>query len=265
MITQAKFYESLMTAYNNKTLYVKGGFGLVLNKRGKERAINSYDYNKKRAAKINAMPNDSFGFDCCGLVKGCAGGYSGDMKKVYGGAIYNADHTLGNDHDIPDVTEKGLIEICSSVTKCKKVANPEIPRLALLWMTGHCGVYLGDNKVIESTPSGSDGVQITEYNSRNWMKWGLLPFVEYSAYDTNTGIKATVPPVARPTLRIGSKGLQVYYLQQDLNYRGADLDEDGMFGTLTYKAVKQFQKHYNLDVDGIYGPITHRKMIEVIK
>jgi len=262
MITEQKFNEALMTAYNSKTLYVKGGFGLVLNRRGKERAINSYDYNKKRATKINAMPNDSYGFDCCGLVKGCAGGYSGDAKKVYGGAIYNSDHTLGKDHDIPDVTEKGLIDICKNVTKCKKVANPEIPAYSLLWMTGHCGVYLGNNKVIESTPSGSDGVQITEYNSKNWMKWGLLPFVKYS--EQNKPVKI-VPPVARPTLRIGSRGLQVYYLQKDLNYLGYDLDEDGIFGSMTYRAVKQFQNHHKLDVDGIYGPITYRKMMEVLK
>lgn len=262
MITEQKFHESLMTALNNKTLYVKGGFGLVLNNKGKERAINSYDYNKKRAAEINAMPNDSFGFDCCGLVKGSAGGYIGNLNKTYGGAIYNKDHTLGTDHDIPDATEKGLIDICKNVTKCKKVANPEIPAHALLWMTGHCGVYLGDNKVIESTPSGSDGVQITEYDSKNWMKWGLLPFVEYS--DQIKPVKVA-PPIARPTLRIGSRGLQVYYLQQDLNYIGANLAEDGIFGSLTYAAVKQFQKDHKLGVDGIYGPLTYKKMLEVIR
>ena len=265
MITEQNFHEALMTAHNNKTLYVKGGFGLVLNAKGKERAINSYAYNKKkeRKEKILKTPNDSFGFDCCGLVKGCAGGYDGNIKKTYGGSIYNSDHTLGADHDVPDVTEKGLIEICGNVTKCKKVANPEIPSHSLLWMTGHCGVYLGDNKVIESTPSGSDGVQITEYNSKNWMKWGLLPFVKYS--DQIKPIKVA-PPVARPTLQRGSKGLQVYYLQQDLNYLdGCQLAEDGIFGGMTYAAVRQFQKNHKLDVDGIYGPKSYGAMMEALK
>ena len=261
MITKNDFRDSLMIALNSKTLYVKGGFGLVLNARGKERAINSYDYNKKREAKIKAMPNDSFGFDCCGLVKGCAGGYDGNLKKTYGGAIYNADHTLGKDHDIPDVTEKGLIDICDCVDKCKKIINPDIPVASLLWMTGHCGVYLGDNIVIESTPSGSDGVQLTKYTDKGWMKHGLLPFVDY-------GIKPikVVPPVARPTLQRGSKGLQVYYLQQDLNYLGGcQLAEDGIFGEMTYAAVKKFQKDHNLDVDGIYGPKSYRAMMEALK
>lgn len=264
MITEQKFREALVAALNSDTIYIKGGFGLKLDKKGKDRCIAAYDYNKEREAKIRECHNEYFGFDCCGLVKGSAGGFTGDINRTYGGAIYNKDHTLGPHHDIPDATEKGLIDICKNVTKCKKVKNPDIPALALLWMTGHCGVYIGDNKVVESTPSGSDGVQITEYDSKNWMKWGLLPFVEYAAHDT-TGIHATVPPVARPTLRVGSKGLQVYYLQQDLNYRGAHLEEDGIFGSLTDAAVRQFQKYYKLDIDGIYGPITHKKMLEVIR
>lgn len=260
MITKNDFRDSLMIALNNKTLYVKGGFGLVLNKKGKERAINAYDYNRKRADKINAMPNDSFGFDCCGMVKGCAGGYTGDYKKVYGGAVYNSDHTLGKDHDIPDVTEKGLLDICLNVTKCRKEDYHDIPELAFVWMTGHCGIYLGDNKVIESTPSGSDGVQLTNFSSKGWMRWGLLPFINY-------GIKpiSVVPPVARPTLRVGSKGLQVYYLQQDLNYLGGNLDTDGIFGSCTKGTVEQFQRKQKLSVDGIYGPKTYTAMREVLK
>lgn len=260
MISAEEFIKALEIAKNNKTLYVKGGFGLVLNAKDKERAINSYAYNKKREAKIIAMPNDSFGFDCCGLVKGCAGGYDGNLKKTYGGAIYNTDHTLGKDHDIPDVTEKGLLDICDYVDKCKKIINPDIPVGSLLWMTGHCGVYAGQNMVYESTPSGSDGVQLTEYTSKGWMKHGLLPFVTYGAKPIKV-----VPPVARPTLQRGSKGLQVYYLQQDLNYLGSKLDEDGIFGGMTYAAVRQFQKDHKLDVDGIYGPKSYRAMMEALK
>ena len=262
MITEQRCKEALVAALNSDTIYVKGGFGLKLDKKGKDRCIAAYDYNKKRETKIRKCHNDYFGFDCCGLIKGCAGGFSGDTTKTYGGVIYNKDHTLGPHHDIPDVTEKGLIDICNNVTKCKKVANPDIPPLALLWMTGHCGVYIGDNKVVESTPSGSDGVQITEYDSKNWMKWGLLPFVEYS--EQNKPVKV-VPPIARPTLRIGSKGLQIYYLQQDLNYLGAELAMDGIFGSMTCGAVRQFQKDHKLDVDGIYGPKSYKAMMEALK
>ena len=262
MITEQTFREALVAALNSDTIYIKGGFGLKLDKKGKDRCIAAYDYNKKREALIRECHNNYFGFDCCGLVKGCAGGFTGDLSKTYGGAIYNKDHTLGANHDIPDVTEKGLIDICDNVTKCKKVSNPDIPPFSLLWMTGHCGVYIGDNKVVESTPSGSDGVQITEYDSKNWMKWGLLPFVKYSEKNKPITI---VPPVARPTLRVGSKGLQVYYLQQDLDMTGEYLEIDGIFGSDTKKCLMNFQRKMNIDVDGIYGPITHKKMLEVMR
>ena len=98
---QDDFINGLYVALSCKTLYIKGGFGLTLTASGKKRAIASYDYNKKRADKINAMPSDSFGFDCCGLIKGVIGGFTGNKNKTYGGAVYNKDNTLGTDR-IPD-------------------------------------------------------------------------------------------------------------------------------------------------------------------
>ena len=260
-MTQDDFINGLYVALSCKTLYVKGGFGLTLSASGKKRAIASYDYNKKRADKINAMPSDSFGFDCCGLIKGVIGGFSGNKNKVYGGAVYNKDNTLGTDR-IPDYDETRLFNTCNNITKCKKVDMPNIPVGAMLWMTGHCGVYVGEGWVIESTPAGADGVQKTRYVNRNWMKWGLLPYVEYE--EISKPIKI-IPPIAKPTLRNGSKGMQVYYLQQDLNYLGEKLSEDGDFGPLTDKAVRSFQKKNKLSVDGIYGPKSYNKMREVLK
>ena len=255
-----KFIDGLYTALACKTLYVKGGFGLTLTAKGKERAINSYEYNKKRSTKINSMPADSFGFDCCGLIKGVIGGFEGNSKKVYGGAVYNKDFTLGKDK-IPDKDETVLFNLCSQITKCKKTDMPNIPVGAMLWMTGHCGVYVGDGWVIESTPSGSDGVQKTRYVNRNWMKWGLIPFVEYHEQEH---ISYNVPPVARPTLKNGSRGMQVFYLQEDLNYLGAGLDLDGVFGPLTRQALINFQRGNKLVPDGIYGFKSHSKLREVL-
>lgn len=260
------FLHALNLAVKANTLYIKGGFGLTLNARGKQRAIEQYAYNKKRAAKINAMPNNSFGFDCCGLVKGCLSGFCADPKKTYGGAVYNKDNTLGPER-VPDTNESGLLDMCLSVQKCKKVVNPSIPVGAFLWLKGHCGVYIGDNKVIESTPSWKDGAQITNYTDRTWIKYGLLPFIEDYKVSPSEPIAPgkNVPPVAKPTLRIGSRGSQVYYLQKDLNYLGASLSEDGIYGPKTKNALMAFQKKYNLAVDGIYGPRSYNMMREVIK
>ena len=54
-------------------------------------------------------------------------------------------------------------------------------------MNGHCGVYIGDDKVIESTPKWTNGVLISgmdgkafEGRDRNWVRHGKLPWIEYN-------------------------------------------------------------------------------------
>jgi peptidoglycan hydrolase-like protein with peptidoglycan-binding domain len=59
-----------------------------------------------------------------------------------------------------------------------------------------------------------------------------------------------------PTLRVGSKGEYVSYLQSILNYYGYSIPVDGIFGAKTEAAVKQFQKSRRLLVDGIVGSKT---------
>ena len=54
-------------------------------------------------------------------------------------------------------------------------------------------------------------------------------------------------------LSYGSKGSEVTELQKLLNQNGYSLDEDGIFGTKTQSAVKDYQQKNNLDVDGIVG------------
>lgn len=75
-----------------------------------------------------------------------------------------------------------------------------------------------------------------------------------------------VPVIAKPTLKVGSKGMQVNYLQQDLNFlMNAKLDTDGHFGQLSKKAVMDYQKKYNLVVDGIYGKNSYNKMRSLLE
>ena len=59
------------------------------------------------------------------------------------------------------------------------------------------------------------------------------------------------------TIKNGSKGSDVVTLQAKLNSLGKyGLIVDGIFGTKTEEAVKDFQKKNNLDVDGIVGTKT---------
>ncbi len=57
--------------------------------------------------------------------------------------------------------------------------------------------------------------------------------------------------MSRPAIKIGSKGEDVRYLQRILN-----LDDDGIFGKNTEKAVKAFQQAHNLTADGVVGAKT---------
>ena len=54
----------------------------------------------------------------------------------------------------------------------------------------------------------------------------------------------------------GSQGSDVTELQKLLNQNGYSLDEDGVFGSKTQAAVKDYQKKNNLAVDGIVGTNT---------
>ena len=58
------------------------------------------------------------------------------------------------------------------------------------------------------------------------------------------------------TIRKGDKGSDVRTCQELLNKLGYGLVADGVFGTKTETAVKDFQKKNNLTSDGIVGPKT---------
>ena len=79
-------------------------------------------------------------------------------------------------------------------------------------------------------------------------------------YDDISGAVALPkqPATQEELLKLGSTGKKVKKLQKLLNSNGADpkLKVDGVFGPLTYEAVKKFQTEHNLDVDGIVGPRT---------
>lgn len=58
------------------------------------------------------------------------------------------------------------------------------------------------------------------------------------------------------TVKYGSRGEDVIRLQMALNSAGYDLDEDGIFGTKTQQAVRDYQASKGLTVDGIVGANT---------
>jgi peptidoglycan hydrolase-like protein with peptidoglycan-binding domain len=63
-------------------------------------------------------------------------------------------------------------------------------------------------------------------------------------------------------LQKGASGQAVLEVQQALNVQGANpkVDEDGVFGNSTAKAITAYQQQNGLDVDGIAGPDTFAKL-----
>lgn len=61
-------------------------------------------------------------------------------------------------------------------------------------------------------------------------------------------------------LTYGSQGNDVKKLQKALNNAGYDLDVDGIYGTKTQAAVRDYQKKNNLTADGIAGSATQNSL-----
>lgn len=84
--------------------------------------------------------------------------------------------------------------------------------------------------------------------------WGSTDTSETGKADTAQKNPYTEPAV---TLKKGSTGAGVKWLQWQLNYKGFNCGSvDGVFGNGTLAAVKAFQKARGLAVDGYVGPAT---------
>lgn len=176
LMTADAFIEQLKLAVESKTIYATGGWG----------ACAGIDDNRQRYAKrcsfnkediLNAS-DDTFYFDCVCLIKGILWGWNADTTAKYGGATY-ASNGVG-DYSISTITKM-----------CDTYSNDFFNIEKGEWVNignEHCGIYIGDGKVIESTPIWADGVQITNlqnigyygFPSRMWNGHGKLPWVEYT-------------------------------------------------------------------------------------
>jgi peptidoglycan hydrolase-like protein with peptidoglycan-binding domain len=239
-------------ATTKKTVYAWGMFGSPITSSivtGKAKQYPSWYTD----AKINGIfaplygrTPTAWGFDCIGLIKAVLWGWEGNTAKSYGGAVYASN-------GVPDLSADIMIGRCSDIsTDFNKISIGEF-----LWMKGHCGIYIGDGQVVESTPSWKNGVQITSLNARNWLKHGKLPWVEYLVKE----VKNTVS-IELSVLQKGSKGKQVKTLQRLLNSFGHNLDVDGIFGNNTDVALRSYQKSNKLEVDGICGGLSWRSLLK---
>ena len=76
----------------------------------------------------------------------------------------------------------------------------------------------------------------------------------------------SIMPILTTVLKRNSTGDEVRRLQerlQQLGYLSADEAIDGIYGTATVNAVKEFQRQSGLNPDGDYGPATHDRLFRI--
>ena len=182
-MNSTQFIAKLHDIASIKTTYMWGMFGgLVTEARIKEKVRQyPHNYSTAKQAKLRAMIGKNvYAFDCVGLIKGILWGWSANPNPLgHGGAKYES---IGP----RDLDANQMINQCKDVsTDFSKI----VPGCAV-WMQGHIGLYIGEGKVIEATPSWDDGVQtsaclnigtVAGLKSRRWTKHGKLPWVEYVA------------------------------------------------------------------------------------
>ena len=126
---------------------------------------------------------------------------------------------------------------------------------------GICTRPRGEGAIHSSSSRGCVAESKFQGKSINggWNEVGLPDFVVYDyggSYEPD-------PSVWRPTIRRGSTGTEVAYVQSILADLGYDLGSagiDGDFGRKTEEAVKAFQKANGLNADGVVGPLTYQAL-----
>ncbi len=236
-----------------KTIYVRSCPGAPMTRANKRKFIEGNPFNAKpeRREAIEAADDDTFGFDCSGLVKGLLWGWCGDKTATYGGAVYKAN-------GVPDISANGLISVCKDVSTDFSVI--EIGEV--VWKSGHIGIYVGGGLSVECTYRWKDGVQITAcntsrpgHNSRVWTKHGRLPYISYTGATEDVasavfhGFDSAPAPQQAHVFALTmprQRGELVTALQCLLNYAGytdaedKPIEIDGTLGPRTWQGLEKF-------------------------
>ena len=127
----------------------------------------------------------------------------------------------------------------------------------------HIAIAVSSTEMIESIGSKKNtktnqgkGVSISKITRRK----DLVAVCRFENVSRETSLKCP-----KPTLRRGSRGMEVSNLQMCLNKFGNyKLKIDGSFGQHTYNALCNFQLRTQLKVDGIFGQHSYNKMRSII-
>ena len=258
-------YMSYLRAYIGKCKYGKGGFGQYLTRAVLERLRNRYPewYDLKSCIRgythltnyeylLNFCDCGWFIADCIGIIKGIQAGY-------------RADGTVGNLTSDIDITCEKMVEQLED--KVYDVRQACVGSMMYFRDYSHAmTVSVKGKQDIESAPT-TDGVAEVPIGYQPLSRMGgagKLPWVDYGG--------VTPSPVPRggdevkyselQILRKGSTGDAVRTVQANVR-----VTVDGIFGNITDKAVREFQRTHTVDgkkleVDGIVGENTWKALIE---
>lgn len=168
---------------NYKTVYMYGCWGQVvtnsiINTKAKQYA---WWYTPKKVAQLKKLVGKGyFAFDCVCLIKSILWGWSGSTSKSNGGAIYGSN-------GVQDISANGMIAKCTNIST--DFSTIEIGEA--VWLPGHIGIFIGNDKIVECTPAWKNKVQITKLSQRNWVKHGKLPYIVYKNTTSETS-KGTI-------------------------------------------------------------------------
>lgn len=257
MISSAALVEKFQYALDNHWGYIWGTAGILWTKAKQKQKVDymvskygtSWQKNSEakednyyRAALIGDKWIDHYVADCSGLFRWAFNEY-----KIY---IAHGSNTIWKSY----CTSQGNLT-AGRRSDGKKL----LPGTAVFTDKNgnktHIGLFIGGGKVIEA--SGTDaGVCISNVSASKWKCWGELKNVSYESEDDGT-------IVWRPTIRRGSKGEDVKYVQTILYNLGYNLGSygiDGDYGKATEAAVKEFQRDHKLNPDGVVGPLTYEAL-----
>jgi hypothetical protein len=244
----------------------------ILDKKTDGAGKDNYTKYGRDMHKIYPSVMDFPAYWCDAFVDWC-------FYTAYG--ITTAKSLLGGNFDDYTVASCQMYEKKSALgTTPKKGAQVFFTKNGKSSGCHHTGiVYKVDNTsfyTIEGNTSGASGVvsngggvakksyKIASYSGK--VLFGYPKYDEETSSDSNTSSKSdsklTVP---EPTLRNGSSGEQVKYLQKALNKLvNSGLTVDGDFGNKTEKALKTWQSANSLTSDGVYGPKSQAKMKKLL-
>ena len=123
-----------------------------------------------------------------------------------------------------------------------------------------------NGQTVTSTPTPTQPTQQPTASTTNSGKYIVryLQTVLNSQYNAGLVVDGLYGPkteAAIRTLKVGSRGEHVIWLQKALVNRGQKIDTDGIFGEKTKQAVIAYQKSRGLTADGLAGKGTHKAII----